>query len=229
MRNMPATDVIALLTRFNEDGIHVWIDGGWAVDALLGYQTRPHGDLDIVVEEKDVSRIRHLLNNCGYIDKVDDDTRAWNFVMNDRAGREVDVHVIVFDSNRNGIYGPSKLGLTYPADSLTGRGLIDGYPVSCISPEWLVQFHTGYEIDDHDVQDVMALHERFGVQLPDEYLAYNNHPVSSKARENRIRSQFSLFKLTNETVRSLSRGEDYCCCGHSDHLKIDCRNPPHCC
>jgi hypothetical protein len=27
-------------------GIEVWLDGGWAVDALLGMQTRPHKEPD---------------------------------------------------------------------------------------------------------------------------------------------------------------------------------------
>lgn len=32
--------------------MRVWLDGGWGVDALLGRQTRPHDDMDIVIEQK---------------------------------------------------------------------------------------------------------------------------------------------------------------------------------
>ena len=59
--------------------------------------------------------------------------------------------------------------LAYWSEHLTGGGSIDGYPVRCISPEWLVKFHTGYEIDEKDFHDVRALCERFGIPLPDEF------------------------------------------------------------
>jgi lincosamide nucleotidyltransferase A/C/D/E len=34
------------------------------------------------------------------------DTRAWNFVMGDNAGHQVDFHVTVLDEHGRGIYGP---------------------------------------------------------------------------------------------------------------------------
>ena len=34
--------LINLLQLFESTGIEVWLDGGWAVDALLGEKTRPH-------------------------------------------------------------------------------------------------------------------------------------------------------------------------------------------
>ena len=54
-------------------------------------------------------------------------------------------------------------------DSLTGTGSIQGYPVKCISADWMVKFHSGYELDENDDQDVSALCERFGMALPAEY------------------------------------------------------------
>jgi len=45
---MPAASLVDLLQLFESAGIEVWLDGGWAVDALLGEQTRPHKDVDIV-------------------------------------------------------------------------------------------------------------------------------------------------------------------------------------
>ncbi|QSO54154.1 GNAT family N-acetyltransferase [Alicyclobacillus curvatus] len=171
VRNMPEETVVNLVSQFEAIGVRVWMDGGWAVDALLGQQTRPHGDLDIVVQSQEVRQTRYVLESLGYQDKVDCDTRPWNFVMADEAGHEIDFHVIEFDEDGNGVYGPSELGLFYPTDSLTGQGVIGRHPVSCVSPEWLVRFHTGYEFDEQDVHDVMALHRRFGVPLPDEYIS----------------------------------------------------------
>jgi Aminoglycoside-2''-adenylyltransferase len=53
---MSADDVCAFLDQLDAHGIRIWLDGGWAVDACLGSQTRRHGDLDIVIEERDVGR-----------------------------------------------------------------------------------------------------------------------------------------------------------------------------
>jgi lincosamide nucleotidyltransferase A/C/D/E len=52
---------------------------------------------------------------------------------------------------------------------LTGKGTIKGRTVDCIRPEWLVRFHTGYQVDETDWADVSALCERFGVPVPREY------------------------------------------------------------
>ena len=47
MKEFTAKDVTDLYSTLESEGIKIWIDGGWAVDALLGEQTRTHEDLDI--------------------------------------------------------------------------------------------------------------------------------------------------------------------------------------
>ncbi len=167
---MTAADVIDLYARLADLGIQTWIGGGWGVDALLGEQTRPHGDLDIVMQERDLPKLRELLELRGYLDVERDDTSPWNFVLADDDGREVDVHAIVFDTEGNGLYGPAEKGVMFPAASLSGSGAIDGHAVRCISAEYQVKFHTGYELHDSDLGDVAALCERFGIDYPDEYV-----------------------------------------------------------
>ena len=168
---MNSADVVDLYTRLTDLGIEVWIDGGWGVDALLGEQTRPHADVDIVVQQKDVPKLRELLERQGYVDVPRDDTSAWNFVLGDQRGRLVDVHVVTLDAAGNGLYGPVEKGVMYPAGSLTGRGVIAGHAVKCISAEHMVQFHTGYQPRETDCQDVAALCARFGLAYPAEYAA----------------------------------------------------------
>src|SRR6266567_2305511 len=138
--DMSGDDVVQLLQLFDQHGTRVVVDGGWGVDALLGEQTRVHADLDIALEHKDVPKLRALLEARGYKDVPRDDTR-----------------------------GKLVFGVEYPLDSLTGTGSIQGYPVICISAEWMVKFHSGYELDEHDYYDVSALCERFGIALPAEY------------------------------------------------------------
>jgi lincosamide nucleotidyltransferase A/C/D/E len=161
---MTAADVVELYSALEALGIVIWIDGGWAVDALLGRQMRPHSDLDIAVEERHVPRLRELLESRGYRDLPRDDTTRWNFVLADAQGRQVDVHAFVFDAAGNVVDG-----IMYPAASLTGTGTIAGRTVNCIAPQYLVQFHTGYPPRPTDCADVKALCERFKIDVPEEY------------------------------------------------------------
>jgi lincosamide nucleotidyltransferase A/C/D/E len=166
---MKAREVVQLYSQLESVGVEIWIDGGWGVDALLEEQTRPHEDVDIVIQQRDLPVLRDLLEDQGYYDVPRDDTSDWNFVLGDEQGRLVDVHVIVFDDEKNGIYGPVERGVMYPAASLTGTGVMDGQNVRCIAAKYLVEFHTGYELKESDYHDVAALCERFGIELPEEY------------------------------------------------------------
>lgn len=162
---MDIKDVIELYNLLTKEGISVWLDGGWGVDALLGRQTRPHEDVDIVIEEKHVPKLRTLL--VGYTDVPRDDTSPWNFVLGNRKGDLVDVHAVVFDEVGNGRYGPLKKGIMYPAASLTGTGILGGHQVRCISPQYVVKFHMQYTPDKNDIKDIAAICDKFGIKHPD--------------------------------------------------------------
>lgn len=161
---MTAVDVVEIVRLLTDNGIKVHIDGGWGVDALLGEQTRLHADLDIAIRHEDVLKLRELLELRGYREIPRDDSWECNFVLADESGHEVDVHSYTFDTEGNNTFG-----VPYPADSLTGTGVIDGHRVDCIPPEWMVEFHTGYELDIDDYRDVSALCDRFEIELPSEY------------------------------------------------------------
>ena len=115
-------DVIDLYTKSEDLGIKLWIDGGWAVDALLGKQTRPHQDLDIAIEQKEVQKFHAFLEGDGYKEIRRDS--SWNYVLGDDKGHEVDIHIFVFDGKQNVVDG-----IMYPEDSLTGTGTINGHKV----------------------------------------------------------------------------------------------------
>lgn len=165
---MKSLDVINIYKLLTDNNIDVWLDGGWGVDALLGKQTREHGDVDIVVQQKDVSNLRKLLEKNGYQEVKRDDTSDWNFVLG-IGELLVDVHVVTFDEKGNGIYGPPERNVFYPAYSFKGDGEIDNFPVKCLTAEYQVESHTGYEIDEKDYKDVAALCEKFNIPLPEEY------------------------------------------------------------
>jgi len=161
---MTAQDVIVFLQLMAKNNIEVWLDGGWAVDALLGKQTRTHEDLDIAIRHRYTERIRALLEARGFREVFQDDSWLCNFVMGDEEGRRIDVHSFEFDHEKNRIFG-----VNYPFDSLGGSGMIEKTPVQCITPEWLVKFHTGYPPDKNDYRDVKALCKKFNILLPEEY------------------------------------------------------------
>jgi lincosamide nucleotidyltransferase A/C/D/E len=134
---MKLHDVIEIVQLFDRHHIEFCVDGGWGVDALLGKQTRSHADLDIAIQHKDSLQVRALLGAQGYNDVHHPDSSDFNFVLGDCLGHRIDIHTYTFDAAGNHIYG-----VAYPLESLTGNGSVNRHPVKCISPEWVVKFHT---------------------------------------------------------------------------------------
>lgn len=162
-------DVLSVLRLADEVGARLWLDGGWGVDALLGEETREHGDLDIAVEARYLAALVHALTGEGFTPVGEPGATAWNFLLAHQRGAVVDLHVIVLDGDGNGVLGPAELGNAYPAESLSGRGVVGGRQVHCISAAWAVRFHDAYLGDAHDRGDVRALCHRFGLEVPDQY------------------------------------------------------------
>jgi lincosamide nucleotidyltransferase A/C/D/E len=163
---MEGAEVRRLYDLLEEHGIEIWLDGGWGIDALLGEQTRPHGDLDIAVHHADVPRLRELLEARGYLKADRSDATPWNFVLVDDAGHEVDVHSFTHDDAGNLTYG-----IAYPVEALAGEGRLQDRPVRCIALESVIAFHSTYEPRPRDVEDMRRLHEHFAVALPRAYQA----------------------------------------------------------
>ncbi len=173
---MASDRVVELIRWLDCQGITLHVDGGWAVDALIGKQTREHSDLDIAIKHDDVPKLRDLLESRGYKEIPRDDSWACNFVLADNQGHVIDIHSYVFDENGEHVYGCG-----YSIESLTGLGKIEDLEVPCIAPEWLVRFHCGYKIDHKDFHDVSLLCRKFDLDLPPEYLVFiNNDSVSEQ-------------------------------------------------
>jgi lincosamide nucleotidyltransferase A/C/D/E len=163
---MNADTVIDIYTALARNGIPIWIDGGWGVDALLERQTRNHSDLDIAVALEFVAALRALLEALGFSELPGGDASEWNFVLTDAMSGRIDVHVVVFDAFGNGILGPAKLGQMYPAGALAGTGRIGGTVVQCVTPAFVLKFKSSYAPREIDRQDVRALCEHFGLVSP---------------------------------------------------------------
>jgi lincosamide nucleotidyltransferase A/C/D/E len=163
---MTTADVLLVLDTLESAGVGVWVDGGWGVDALLERQTRAHDDLDLAASRKDLPRCQVALASLGYAHATyEEPGLPARLVLRGPAGREVDFHPLVFDSEGNGLQelGDGEWG-TYPAAGLRGRGRIGGREVRCITPELQLAFHSAYEPAEKDRLDVALLAQRFGLE-----------------------------------------------------------------
>lgn len=165
---MDAASVLAVLDRLDLEGIGWWIDGGWGVDALAGRQTRPHEDLDVVIAHGERQRVERTLAELGYRhDATATPGLPARYVLGDAAGRHVDLHLLHLDARGNGWQAlDGGAWGAYPADGLTGVGVIAGRRVRCATPQLQLSHHLGYANEDDDRHDLRLLREVFGIGLP---------------------------------------------------------------
>lgn len=165
-------DAIELIDRIEAIGIEVVVDGGWGVDALLGRQTRPHLDLDIALPASDASLIRALTIDMGFEQIPTADTWEHNWVVQDGQLRRIDIHTYELDHTGRNIGG-----LAYEAHHLIGHGTIGERAVRCIPVDVMIDFHLGYDQDEGDFLDVLALCEAFDRPLPAEFERFRPGPA----------------------------------------------------
>jgi hypothetical protein len=83
-----------------------------------------------------------LLEDRGYRHVPSGGSWGCNFVLRDNQGDRIDLHSFELDTS-----GENTFGVAYRAEHLTGVGMIEGYQVRCVAPDWMVKFHTGYPLD----------------------------------------------------------------------------------
>jgi lincosamide nucleotidyltransferase A/C/D/E len=142
----------------------LWISGGWGIDALVGKQTRPHNDIDIFIQRKDTKRLLEMLISDGYQEVKMDYTTDDHTVWQDSDNRIIDLHLFELVEDGNLRFN----GDVYPFDLFSGKGTIGGIVVNCLTVEAQLLYHTGYELQEKDKEDVRLLCESFGVVVPEE-------------------------------------------------------------
>ena len=161
---MTAQNVHVVLGALVAVGCRAWVSGGWGVDALVGYQTRPHRDLDLAIDASDEPTALKALARLGLRIETD-----WRPVRVELACAEVgwvDVRPVVFDENGEGRQADVDGGFfVYPQGCFTS-GWIAGARVGCISVEQQVRFHSGYELRDVDRGDLVLLRQLGSDAIP---------------------------------------------------------------
>lgn len=157
---MNGAQVIQLLDALRERDLRVWVGGGWAVDAIVGHQTRPHQDLDVAIDEKQLGEVLGLLDSLGFTVSID-----WlptRVALTAEDGRAIDVHPVVFKRDGSGVQsGRDGESFEYRADGFT-TGSIDGHRVPCLSVEQQLEFREGYDLREVDRHDLELLHRARG-------------------------------------------------------------------
>ncbi|HEX4221822.1 MAG TPA: hypothetical protein VHZ97_05640 [Pseudonocardiaceae bacterium] len=159
---MDADALLHVLDALRAARVPVWLAGGWGIDALLGEQTRPHRDADLLHDITAESRALAALADLGY--RAGLDARPVRFVLATDTGHELDLHPLHVGPDGAAWQAADEVGgrFDYPADCFI-TGTIDGRGVPCVSVAQQVYFHQGYEPTERDRADLAALRARFGV------------------------------------------------------------------
>ena len=88
--DMDAEHLLRLLDDLRREGVSVWLDGGWAIDALIGEQRRAHDDADLVCTLSAVAALTDTLASQGYV--LAGGAARESLELVDEDGRQVDVH-----------------------------------------------------------------------------------------------------------------------------------------
>jgi lincosamide nucleotidyltransferase A/C/D/E len=155
-----AEQVVDVLDRLAAVTGTAWLGGGWGVDALVGRQTRPHSDIDLVVDAGDLPAVLDLLHGLGFADAED-----WLPVRIEVAhpdGRRIDLHPAVLAPDGSAVQaGPAGTTFDYPAGCTT-TGRIAGREVSCLTAARQLTFRQGFDlrpVDHHDIAQLRTLVE----------------------------------------------------------------------
>jgi lincosamide nucleotidyltransferase A/C/D/E len=165
---MAADEALEIYALLDSGGVRCWVMGGWGVDALLGFTSRSHKDLDLLVHRADLARYRHITDAAGFCRKQEwEESRpiVLNTVTYDSAfvdehadGRQIDVHVVDVDDTGGVLQfhaGPWPL----PADTLSGSGTLAGRELRCVSRSAQLAMHSSYQLPDRHRDDLRLLQD----------------------------------------------------------------------
>ena len=151
-KGMSGHEVLHIVDWINAHEIRYQINGGWAVDALVGRQTRAHRDLDLFVDAAAMPDLHSWLLSEGYVEEVNELPAR---VELRRDQLRVDIHPMTLDSTSNGTQwnAAGEAIYSHPKASRT-TGYIDGHPVCVATAARLEELRQGYpprQVDRHDL------------------------------------------------------------------------------
>jgi lincosamide nucleotidyltransferase A/C/D/E len=166
-----ARDVVEVLESLTAADVPWWVAGGWAVDALVGEQTRPHDDVDVMVPLAAAPTVEASLGRLGFA-RADESELPAFLILRDPRGRQVDLYLVQVDAAGDAWQEHSATKWDrFSAAELSGTGRIEEITVRCLSPEALFRQFLGYTWGEKAIHDLTALHRVFGAPLPPGFAA----------------------------------------------------------
>lgn len=154
---MSAVEVVRVVEWLGSRSAVYQVNGGWAVDALYGSQTRSHGDLDIFVDATVVDDLIAWLKSAGY--EIVEDWRPIRVELR-RGDHAVDVHPMEIDANGDGVQRGFGDDTFVHRERERTVGEIGGRTLVVACAERLRELRTGYSLraeDHHDLEILRAL------------------------------------------------------------------------
>jgi lincosamide nucleotidyltransferase A/C/D/E len=152
---MEASDVASLVGHLSANGMRACVAGGWAVDALLGRQTRHHQDLDLAIDADQLDELLNLLGALAFVPR--EDWLPVRIELEDPLGRRVDLHPLRFGEDGSAVQASlGSADFYYPSAAFT-TGCIAGRTVDCLTAQQQLAFRQGYAWRNRDYHDVAVL------------------------------------------------------------------------
>jgi len=140
--------------------------GGWAVDFHLGRVTRPHSDIDLILNLEDRWGLRHLLVQEAVVVTRTDEAGGIEWFERDDERIEI---TYIMKSNDGSLVTPGYESWPWPEDSFPEEKVaLGGITVRAVSVAGLLDMKSnwlenlGEKPRPHDVADVEALQSKLG-------------------------------------------------------------------
>ncbi|MDR3650240.1 MAG: 2'-5' RNA ligase family protein [Acidimicrobiales bacterium] len=150
---MKVENVRRVLRALETHGVPFHLAGGWAVDALEGWETRTHDGLTVVIDdfERDGERSAHALASLGFHVTARPQGDRWMprlLVLADSAGRRVELACLDVPSVARELRAPgAETDMRVSTEAgVYAEGTIEGRPVPCLSAVVLLLHHTRFEL-----------------------------------------------------------------------------------
>jgi lincosamide nucleotidyltransferase A/C/D/E len=166
-------ELVLVIDSLEAEGMPYWLAGGWGVDALVGRRTRPHKDIDVVIEdfEQNEPRVRKVFEALGFEHVTMDRGGVWmpsrsNF--EDSAGHRIELLAIDWDHLRRAFdLDPERSSQpdAQPGDlarEVFCTGTIHGRKLPCLTVPAQLLFHTGFPLESAGKNDVSLLRTELG-------------------------------------------------------------------
>jgi lincosamide nucleotidyltransferase A/C/D/E len=184
-RETGADELLEVADTLEAAGVRYWLAGGWGVDALLGRQTRTHGDLDIIIDkfEENEREARHALETIGFRHVKFDTGGIWmplRSTLDDDSGNKVELMGIDWARLMRAMgFQDGDEGATSEPDDQVGEvyseGTVNGRKVPCLSARVQRLFHTGFHLEPGGRHNVDLLNTQIGRSLGDDARTVARH------------------------------------------------------